>query len=72
MKPVRSRKIGASEGEFLYRKSSKAEPVACSVSCVQQSSYVGCSGNMCWLPRLGCALSGSGYRPLFRHRNAFG
>ena len=43
MKPVRVCEIAVSEGEFPYRKSGKAEPVACGVSRRHQSSYVGLS-----------------------------
>ena len=43
MKPVLFYEIVADYGEFLYRKSSKAEPDVCSVSRGKMSSYVGCS-----------------------------
>ena len=43
MKPVRVGEIVVNEGEFLYRKSSKAEPAVYGVSRRHQSSYVGSS-----------------------------
>ena len=46
MEPVFSREIVASEGEFLHRKSSIVEPVACCASHEGTLSYTGCSGMM--------------------------
>ena len=43
MKPVHFREIVVDYGEFLYRKSSLAEPDVCSVSRGKMSSYVGYS-----------------------------
>ena len=43
MKPVFLCEIVVDYGEFLYRKSSQAEPDVCSVSRGGVSSYVGCS-----------------------------
>ena len=52
MKPVYSCEIVVDYGEFLYRKSSLAEPDVCSVSRGKMSSYVGCSKIMA-----GCSCS---------------
>ena len=50
MKPVLFREIVVDYGEFLYRKSSKAEPDVCSVSHGEVSSYVECSKIMFGYP----------------------
>ena len=52
MKPVFFREIVVDYGEFLYRKSSQAEPDVCSVSHGEVSSYVGCSKIMSSFPRV--------------------
>ena len=57
MEPVFFREIVASEGESLYRKSSKVEPVACCASHGIALSYTGCSGMMLGDPWSCCCVS---------------
>jgi hypothetical protein len=56
MKPVFSREIVVGYGEFLYRKSSKAEPDACSVSHGKVSSYVERSKIMACISWVRCCV----------------
>ena len=44
MKPVFCCEIAATDGEFLYRKASRADPAGSGVSRGNMSSYIGCSG----------------------------
>ena len=71
MKPVPCCEIVVGYGEFLYRKSSKAEPDACSVSHDLESSYVGCSEIMSGAHGFPVGFPEPWYRSLSRHRNAF-
>ena len=63
MKPVPCREIVVDEGEFLYRKSSQAEPDVCSVSHDLESSYVGCSEIMSVVHGFPADLLNSGTDP---------
>ena len=72
MKPVLFCEIVVGYGEFLYRKSSKAEPDACSVSREKMSSYVGYSGIMSGSHGFSAGTPDCWLRLLSRHRNAFG
>ena len=56
MKPVFFREIVVGQGEFLYRKSSKAEPDACSVSHGKVSSYVEYSKIMACISWVRCCV----------------
>ena len=56
MKPVFFREIVVGYGEFLYRKSSQAEPDVCSVSHGKVSSYVGRSKIMSENPWVRCCV----------------
>jgi hypothetical protein len=71
MKPVILHEIVVGYGEFLYRKSSQAEPDICSVSHGEVSSYVGYSKTMRIFQEFSAELSGFFVRFLSRHRNAF-
>ena len=56
MKPVILHEIVVGHGEFLYRKSSQAEPDVCSVSHGKVSSYVACSKIMSEDPWVRCCV----------------
>ncbi len=56
MKPVLFCKIVVDYGEFLYRKSSQAEPDVCSVSHGKTSSYVGRSKIIAMISWVRCCV----------------
>ena len=70
MKPVCCGEIVCADGEFLYRKGSRADPAGIDVSRCRRSSYIGCSGIIFCLCLFAVAFSIFGLRPLLRYRKA--
>ena len=70
MEPVLSREIVASHGEFLYRKSSQADPDAVMLLAGICHRMLGTRGLLSDSHAFSAGLAENGWRLLFRHRNA--